>query len=411
MSGSTGEGQVIEVLSIGDELLDGLVQEANGLFLAETLARRGLSVSRHTLVRDDAPDIVAALRGVRSRGASACVVSGGLGPTDDDRTAAAAATAFGVEIVRRSDWVEHLESRYAARGRTLRENNRKQADLPDGAQLLWNDLGTAPGFRFSVDHCDYYFLPGVPREYRPMCRDAVVPALVDRAPAPTVTAAVIRTFGLPESEVDQRLAGVSEETGAWMGFRASFPEVHVRLRGAPREVLKASSIVRQRLAPAVYGEGDDTFPGAVVAALRSARSTLAVAESCTGGLVGKLLTDAPGASAAFLGGALVYSNELKTRFAGVPKPLLEEHGAVSEPVAKSLATGIQGRTDATYGLGITGVAGPGGGGEDKPVGLVWLAVAGPEGVKSRRIQFPGDRAQIRRLSAFAGLEMVRRRVA
>ena len=151
--------------------------------------------------------------------------------------------------------------------------------------------------------------------------------------------------------------------------------------------------------------------GAVVAALRAAGSTLAVAESCTGGLVGKLLTDAPGASAAFLGGALVYSDELKTRFADVPKALLGEHGAVSEPVAEALAMGIQARTDATYGLGITGVAGPGGGGPAKPVGLVWLAVSGPEGLKSRRLQFPGDRAQVRRLSAFAGLEMVRRWVA
>ena len=222
---------------------------------------------------------------------------------------------------------------------------------------------------------------------------------------------MIKTFGLPESEVDQRLAGLAEETGAWVGFRASFPEVHVRLRGTPEVVAKASAILRQRLAPSVYGEGDDTFPGAVVAALRAAGSTLAVAESCTGGLVGKLLTDAPGASAAFLGGALVYSDELKTRFADVPKALLGEHGAVSEPVAEALAMGIQARTDATYGLGITGVAGPGGGGPAKPVGLVWLAVSGPEGLKSRRLQFPGDRAQVRRLSAFAGLEMVRRWVA
>ena len=236
----------------------------------------------------------------------------------------------------------------------------------------------------------------------------------------TVATRTLKTFGLAEAEADRRLAGVSEQTGAWIGYRAKFPEVHVRLRGLPSAVQAAADLVAERLAPAVYDDGaamaaadegphDRTFPGAVVQALRQANATVAVAESCTGGLVGKLITDVPGASDVFLGGALVYSDALKQSLSGVPEAVLADHGAVSEAVASALAQGIRARTSATYGLGLTGVAGPGGGTDDKPVGLVWIAVSGPDGTQTRRLDFPGDRAQIRRLAAFAGLEMVRRR--
>lgn len=397
---------------MGDELLDGLVQEANGLYLAGLLADRGLAVRWHALVRDEVEDVVGALEQAATRGAKACVVSGGLGPTDDDRTAEAAAAALGVGLTRRTEWVEHLERRYGALGRRVLDNNRAQADLPEGAELIWNDRGTAPAFSVELRGCRFFFLPGVPREYRPLAHEIVVPRIADAAGVgpDDVQALTLRTFGLPEAEADARLQGVAEETGAWIGYRASFPEVHIRLRGTPDQVRAAADAVRDRLAPAVYGEGDVSFPEAVIAALREAGATLAVAESCTGGLVGKLVTDVPGASDVFVGGALVYSNELKQAFADVPEALLIEHGAVSEQVAGSLAEGIQARTGATYGLGITGVAGPGGGTEEKPVGLVWLALCGPGGVRTRRLQFPGDRAQVRRLAAFAGLELVRRRI-
>ncbi len=385
------------------------MREGNGLYLTELLAEHGLSVRRHVLVRDESGDIVQALRSAAERGVKACVVSGGLGPTDDDRTAAAAAEALGVGLGRRQEWIDHLEERYASFGRAVLDNNRGQADLPEGAKLIWNDRGTAPGFFITLDGCRIFFLPGVPREYRPMCREVIVPWIAEASGAPPLAAKLIRTFGLPEAEADARLAGVAERSGAWIGYRASFPEVHIRLRGSVEQVRAAEEQVRELLAPAVYGEGEQTFPAAVLEVLRSKGATLAVAESCTGGLVGKLVTDVPGASDVFLGGALVYSNTLKQSFADVPTALIEEHGAVSEPVAGALAEGIRARTGASYGLGITGVAGPGGGTTDKPVGLVWLAVSGPGGVRTRRLQFPGDRAQVRRLAAFAGLELVRRR--
>lgn len=388
------------------------MQEANGLYLAGLLADRGLAVRWHALVRDEIDDVVEALRTAAStRRARVCVVSGGLGPTDDDRTAEAAARLLGVRVTRRQEWIDHLEQRYAALGRRMLDNNRGQADLPDGAQLIWNDQGTAPAFSIEFDGCTMFFLPGVPREYRPLCRDVVLPHIAQAAgiSGGDVTSRTLRTFGLPESEADRRLAGVVEQTGAWLGYRASFPEVHIRLRGTHDQVEAAADEVRQRLAPAVYGEGDQTFPSAVADALRGADATLAVAESCTGGLAGKLITDSAGASDVFVGGALVYSNALKQSFTDVPEAMLVEHGAVSEPVAGALAEGIRAKTGATFGLGITGVAGPSGGTKDKPVGLVWMGVSGPDGVTTRRLQFPGDRAQVRRLAAFAGLEMVRRR--
>ncbi len=386
------------------------------MYLAGLLADRGLAVRWHAVVRDETEDIVAALHAAATeRGARACVVSGGLGPTDDDRTAASAAQALGVGITRSQEWIDHLERRYSSLGRAVLDDNRQQADLPDGAELIWNDRGTAPAFGAVLSGCQLFFLPGVPREYRPLCRDVVVPRIAEAAgiDPSTVATRTLKTFGLPEAEAGRRLAGVAEETGAWIGYRASFPEVHVRLRGRPETVDAAAALVAERLAPAVYSDGgegsDTTFPDAVVRALRGAQATLAVAESCTGGLAGKLITDVAGASDVFVGGALVYSNALKRSFADVPEDLLADHGAVSEAVAGALAEGIRGRTAATYGLGITGVAGPGGGTDDKPVGLVWMAVSGPGGVKTRRLQFPGDRAQVRRLAAFAGLEMVRRR--
>jgi nicotinamide-nucleotide amidase len=344
------------------------------------------------------------------------VCTGGLGPTTDDITTEVVAHTLGVALERDEASLDHIRRRFEKLGRTMSESNAKQADFPHGADVLANPIGTAPGFAVTVGEARAFFMPGVPREMKKMFEEQVVPHI--RALAPKSSYQVrLRTFGLPESVVGERLGGVEGAfPGVTIGYRAHFPEIEVKVlaraqdEATARRVCEAATTeVRARLHDVIYGDGDDTFAGVVGRALRARGYTLAIAESCTGGLVGHMITREPGASDFLLVDAVTYANSAKTRLLGVEEDVLRGHGAVSPEVAAAMAEGVRRVSNADIALSLTGVAGPSGGTEDKPVGTVFLAVASAGGtvVKKREFSAFGDRVMIQTLAAYAGLAMVR----
>lgn len=400
------------VLCIGTELTRGELVDTNGPWIASKLTELGYRVVCVESVPDDEAEIVAALRRLSDR-VSVLVCTGGLGPTTDDLTASAVARAMGVQLARHEPSLEAIQRRIERAGRTMSASNAKQADLPDGAQALPNGAGTAPGFAVFIGNCRAYFAPGVPRELEHLWEAHIAPRLQSVAVI-TSHQVRLRTFGLPESVVGEKLAGLEEQhPGLTLGYRATFPEVEVKVHvaassqnDARHAALVAAEEVRARLGTAVYGEGGDTFPLAVGRALRSRAWRLAVAESCTGGLIGHLLTRAP-ASDFFVGGAMVYANSAKTRILGVNEETLRAHGAVSGEVARAMAEGIRRGAEADVALAVTGIAGPTGGSPEKPVGLVYWAVAHPGGTSVTSRVLGGDRGQIQKLAAYVGLSLVR----
>jgi nicotinamide-nucleotide amidase len=403
------------VLSIGTELTRGELVNANAAWLAEQLTLLGADVVEQVTVDDDPGRIVATLK--RLAGVTDVVVcTGGLGPTSDDLTAAAVAKALGVPLRRDTPTLERIRAKWAAMGVEMPASNEKQADLPEGARILDNPRGTAPGFAVELGTSRQFFMPGVPKEMRRMYREEVVPSI---APGMERTSHQVhlRSFGLTESQVGDMLDGLDDpDHGIVLGYRASFPEIEVKVLAraeteseAEHKARKVADEVRARLGDAVYGERDDTFASSVGRALRDRQLTLALAESCTGGLVGAMLTSVPGSSEYLLMDAVVYSNASKTKMLGVSPDLLRAHGAVSEESAAAMAEGALRLSGADMAASITGIAGPGGGSDDKPVGTVWFGVAQkgrPTLTKLRKL--PGDRDRIRTLAAYVALRMVRR---
>jgi nicotinamide-nucleotide amidase len=403
------------ILCIGTELTRGELTNTNASWLAESLTALGLEVTSLDCVDDDRVRIQACLRRLAAEH-RVVVCTGGLGPTTDDITAECAARVAGVELVRDQASLTGIEQRLLRFGRKLAASNAKQADFPAGARILPNPNGTAPGFRVELLGTPAYFLPGVPSEMKAMFEASVAPdlnALVDE-PRDQI---VLRTFGLPESEVNDRLAGIEASFDVVIGYRASLPEIEVKVlaKGATSEAAaalarRAADEVRSRLGDRVYAEGFGSLPESVGAQLVERGLTLAVAESCTGGLAAELLTRVPGSSRYFLGGAVVYANRAKTELLGVPAELIALHGAVSTEVARCMAEGVRARLGADIGLAFTGIAGPDGGTPQKPVGLVHWAAASAHGTEVRDRVFIGDRQAIRRRAVFAGLDLVRRRI-
>ena len=402
------------VLSIGTELTRGELVNSNAAWLSAELTAIGFEVLEHTVVDDDRARIVDAILRL-TRGTRVIVCTGGLGPTPDDVTTDAVAAALGVRLARDEASLDNIRRRLEKYGRPLTSSNAKQADFPDGADILPNAIGTAPGFGVRIGECVAYFLPGVPREMMRMFEEQVVPRI--RALAPNNLFQLrLRTFGLPESLVGDRLAGIEPSfAGTTIGYRAHFPEIEVKVlarapsHAAARDVCeRATAEVRARLGSHVFGEAEDTFAGVVGRALRSRGWTLAIAESCTGGLVGHMLTREPGASDFLLLDAVTYANSAKSRILGVDEETIRWHGAVSSEVAAAMASGARRVAGAAVGLSLTGVAGPSGGSEAKPVGTVYIALAKPDGtvdVKHRALV--GDRERIQTLAAYAGLELIR----
>jgi nicotinamide-nucleotide amidase len=404
------------VLCIGTELTRGELVNTNAAWLAEALTSIGLEVAAVDCVDDDRGRIEACLRRLASEH-QLLVCTGGLGPTTDDITTECAARLAGVVLERDHATLAGIEERLARFGRAMAASNAKQADFPVGARILPNPRGTAPGFRLTLLDTPVYFMPGVPSEMKAMFEASVAPDLGALVSEPRHQI-VLRTFGLPESDVNDRLAGIETAFEVVLGYRASLPEIEVKVLAratsaatAAERARKAADEVRSRLGDHVSAEGFGSLPESVGALLTQRGLTLAVAESCTGGLAAELLTRTPGSSRHFLGGVVVYANQAKTELLGVPAALLAAHGAVSAEVARAMAEGVRRRLGADIGLAFTGVAGPDGGTEQKPVGLVHWAVATAAGTEQRDRVFIGDRQGIRRRAVFAGLDLVRRRLA
>jgi nicotinamide-nucleotide amidase len=402
------------VLSIGTELTRGELVNSNAAWLGAELTAIGFEVVEHLVIDDDRARIASALAGLKER-TRVVVATGGLGPTTDDLTTEAVASALGVPLLRDDASLEHIRRRFERAGRTMTASNAKQADFPEGADILPNPIGTAPGFGVRLGDCVAYFLPGVPHEMRKMFDEQVAPRIRDLAPN-NLFQLRLRTFGLPESVVGERLAGVEEAfAGTTIGYRAHFPEIEVKVlaRGASlaaaREVCERATLeVRSRLGVHVFGEGDDTFGGVVGRALRARAWTLAIAESCTGGLVGHMLTREPGASDFLLLDAVTYANSAKSRVLGIQEETIRWHGAVSSEVASAMAVGARRVSGADVALSLTGIAGPSGGSEGKPVGTVYIALARQDGTTDvKHHVFGGDRLRVQTLATYAGLEMIR----
>ena len=401
------------VLCIGTELTRGELLNSNATWLAEALTRIGLEVTALDCVDDDRERIEAALR--RLSGSNQVVVcTGGLGPTTDDITTECAARVAGLTLERDAASLEHIEKLMARFGRTVAPSNAKQADFPVGSRILPNPRGTAAGFCLRLSGASAYFMPGVPSEMKAMFDSSIAPDLASLVNE-SRHQIVLRSFGLPESDVNDRLAGVEASFGVVIGYRASLPEIEVKVLAraasaaeAQATARRAADEVRSRLGDHVYAEGFGSLPESVGELLAAKGLSLAIAESCTGGLAAELVTRLPGASRYFLGGVVAYANNAKTHLLGVPAELIAEHGAVSEPVARAMAEGARLRLGADIGLAFTGIAGPDGGSAEKPVGLVHWAVARASGTDHRERVFLGDRQGIRRRAAFAGFDTIRR---
>ncbi len=408
------------ILSIGTELTRGELVDTNAQWLAEQLTALGFDVIEKVTVADEIGRVGDALRRLSGH-ALVVVVTGGLGPTSDDLTSEAAAEAAGVRLVRDKEALQGIRDKFTRYGRAMPESNAKQADFPNGAEVLPNGVGTAPGFALSLGDARCFFLPGVPKEMKPMFAQNVVPKIAPLAERNSHQVR-IRTFGFRESEVadilsDMRLdeySALERDTNVVLAYRAHFPEIEIKVlarsggSGRPEAVAeRVAAEVRKRLGDAVFGGADDSFAGHVGQVLRKHNLTLAVAESCTGGLVGKLLTDVPGSSDYLLLDAVTYANAAKSRVLGVDEATVERHGAVSGEVAQAMAQGALRVAGSDMAVAVTGVAGPGGGTQQKPVGTVWLALA-RRGAATviRQHLLPGDRDRIRTRSAYLALEMV-----
>jgi nicotinamide-nucleotide amidase len=406
---------IVEFIVTGDEVMRGTIADTNTQITASRLYPLGLALRRTTVVGDRGEDIRRALLETSVR-ADFCLVSGGLGPTSDDLTAACAAQAAGVGMRRDEAWLERMRRRWAARrSEPMPANNERQADVPETAELLGNPDGSAPAFALRIDRCQFFFLPGVPREYHRIMEELVLPRLVQATGNAVLRTRTLQCVGVTESRLDELVAPVREaHPEVRFGFRTRFPENHLSLAAlaqdaatAEQNLARVETACRAALAGYIYGQDGVTFAQSVGEEVAARGETICCAESCTGGLLSQLLTEVGGSSRWTAGAFVTYSYELKESALGVAHELLEKHGAVSESVAKAMAEGARSRSGATWTMAITGIAGPTGGTPQKPIGTVWLALAGPGGTRTRAALYRGDRGQIRLQAAYGALQFLR----
>jgi nicotinamide-nucleotide amidase len=409
-----------EIVTIGTEILLGQLIDTNGAHVAAALADHGVDVYAKHSVGDNAERLEAMLRGVLER-ADGAVTTGGLGPTVDDLTKDAVGRIVGKPLVLHEPSLRAMEKIFERFGRPMAENNRRQAYLPEGSIVMDNPHGTAPGFiALREDGKFVACMPGVPREMRPMLAERLIPWLVERFDLhEAIYTRTLHTVGVGESELDRRIEDLFrtlENPKIAMlahGFRVDVKVMAKASSRAQAEAMIAPVVeeLRRRIGAAYYGEDGVTLPGAIVGRLRERGWTLGTAESCTGGAVADAIVTVPGASATFRGGIVAYANDVKTGFLDVPPETLARFGAVSEETAVAMATGARSRLAVDLAVSTTGIAGPDGGTPEKPVGLVWFALAGPDGaVETRRVTYPGTRTDIRDRATMTALALLWRRV-
>jgi nicotinamide-nucleotide amidase len=406
-----------EIIAVGSELLTPNRQETNSLYLTQKLNALGIEVRFKTIVGDNAEHLAQVFRAALGR-SRLIFLTGGLGPTEDDLNRQVVAEVLGRPLHEVPEIRRRIEERFARFGRTMSENNARQALVPEGAEWLENKLGTAPGLWIPHQSVAVVLLPGPPKELEAMFEATCAPRLASLATGECLRSRVYKTVGLAESEVDQRIAPLYKNYQNPRTTILATPgviEVHLQARATndveANELLdQLGDRIEAALGEYVFSSGGESLEEVVGMYLVMRQKTVAVAESCTGGLLSERLTRVPGSSNYFLGGMVCYSNELKTTLAGVPADLITEHGAVSLAVAQAMAEGVRKRTGASLGIGITGVAGPGGGTPEKPVGLVFIALADENGTQIREFRFPGDRERVRHWATQMALEAVRRRL-
>ncbi|HKI25417.1 MAG TPA: competence/damage-inducible protein A [Candidatus Sulfotelmatobacter sp.] len=410
-----------EIIAVGSELLTPYRMDTNSLYLTDQLNRLGVEVIFKSVVGDNLRLLVAAAQHGLFR-SDIVIFSGGLGPTEDDLTREAVAEALGVQLRRDQEILTRLEQRFAERGWKMAANNAKQADVLEGATALPNPNGTAPGQwingQFDGRERTIVLLPGPPHELKALFESEVRDRLRAKLPPAFIAVRTLKVAMLGESQVDARVAPIYKrysDVDTTILAGAGEVELHFKSRAASedaaqRRVDEVAGLAEDELDDAVFSRNGESLEQIVGYWLQMRNATLAVAESCTGGLLAERITSISGSSRYFLGGAVVYSNALKTELSGVPADMIDRHGAVSHEVAAALAEGIRYRCESTLGVGITGVAGPAGGTEAKPVGLVFHALASDSGTEVIQRKFPGDRKRVRRFASTMALDMVRRKL-
>ena len=408
-----------EILATGDEILTGAVIDSNSAHIAQKLEEAGIEVVRHGCVGDDVEALAYILKEISTR-TDLAIITGGLGPTLDDITAEAAASAAGVEPVFDRKAMSCIENFLKTQKREITASNKKQAMLPEGAECLFNSVGTAPGFVLRIGKCVCFFLPGVPSEMRMMLADGVLPR-IDKLQKERRFSLIktISTFGLAEASVNELLAGLPEKfPGIKLGLRARFPIIYVKLyvRGKDEEranilLEKASEFVLNKIGEFAFSADGESMEAVVGSLLRRDNVTIAVAESCTGGLISHLLTNVPGSSDYFLFSGVTYSNKAKINVLGVSEATLKQYGAVHEETAKEMADVARSIAGATYGISTSGIAGPSGGTGEKPIGTVCIGIAAPDSVEAYRLNFPfKQRLRNKRIFAIKALDLLRRKL-
>jgi nicotinamide-nucleotide amidase len=406
-----------EIIAVGSEMLTADRLDTNSLYLTGELNNLGVEVVAKCVIGDDRDRLAAEV--VRALGRSAIVIlSGGLGPTEDDLTREAVAQALGRQLVFHPDIAEALARRFAAIKRTMSEINKRQAFVIEGAEVLPNDRGTAPGQWVAANGAVALLLPGPPHELQAMFERQCLPRLSRLIPGQAIRTAFLRVTGMPESDLDALISPVYKKyRNPTTTILAANGDLQIHLRARCDTAAEADALLAEVVSPIadllgdrLYSRAGDPLEVVVGNLLRRRGATVAVAESCTGGMLGERLTTTPGSSDYFVGGLIVYSNHLKERLLGVSAETLERFGAVSAETAEAMATGAREHTGATYAVSITGVAGPGGGSPEKPVGLVYIGIAGPEGTVALNRRFLGDRQRIRVFTTQLALDLLRRRL-
>ena len=408
-----------EIIAVGSEMLTPVRQDTNSLYLTDRLNELGVAVAFKTIVGDRQRDLASALRTALTR-ADIVVLMGGLGPTADDLTREAVADALGIKLARDPDQVVALAARAAGWRIPMPENNLKQADVLEGATVLSNPNGSAPGQWLDMTFEGYrkllMLLPGPPNECRPLLDTECAPRLRAILPARVIARRTLRAAMIPESQADQLLSPIySEYKDVETTILAHAGDIQLtllcgktKIEAAQARVDELATRLEEALEDWLYSSAGENLEQIVLYYLGLRQATLAVAESCTGGMIAERITSVPGSSRSFLGGVIAYSNDLKTAFAGVPPQLISEYGAVSPEVAQALAYGIRRHTGATLGLGVTGIAGPTGGTEEKPVGLVHIAISDTRKTESIERRFRGDRDRVRQWASQQALDYLRR---